>query len=160
ARARRSSTCPTWASRRRSSTGSRACPARARSSTRRGRWSRAVRLVAIAAPPWVREPADLPRLGPAYADLVELRLDLLPHRLDVAAAVAASPRPCLATVRSRGEDGAFSGAPREASRILLASLSAGAAWIDAEAAVLPLVAEAAARAGVPVLLSSHGDGPV
>jgi shikimate 5-dehydrogenase/shikimate kinase len=119
-----------------------------------------VRLVAIAAPPWVTGPAGLRDAVPAYADLVELRLDLLPKGFDVAAAVAASPRPCLVTVRSSEEGGAFAGSPREAADVLLAALRAGVAWIDAEAAVLPLVAEAAARAGASVLLSTHGRGPV
>src|SRR5262245_43807412 len=119
-----------------------------------------MRLVAIAAPPSVREAADLRHAIPAFADLVELRLDALPGAFDVAAAVAASPRPCLATVRSRAEGGGFAGSPREAADVLLRALRAGATRLDAEAAVFPLVAGAARRAGVPVLLSAHGGGPV
>ena len=49
-------------------------------------------------------PDDLAKLAPA-ADLVELRLDLLPKDIEPRAWIEASPRPVLATVRSKGEGG-------------------------------------------------------
>ncbi len=94
-------------------------------------------LVVTAAPPAVREPADLVRIAGA-ADLIELRFDLFAAEnpdLDVAAWIAASPRPVLATVRSRSQGGAFSGPPERAAGLLSEAARAGAAWIDVEARV-------------------------
>ncbi|MFM8387164.1 MAG: type I 3-dehydroquinate dehydratase [Planctomycetia bacterium] len=111
--------------------------------------------VVVACPPRVLQPADLATL-PSCADLVELRLDLLPAARDVAALeawVAASPRPVLATVRSVREGGGFGGTPAEAARWLDEAAQAGAAWLDAEADVLPLLAERVP--GVRVVASSH-----
>ena len=87
-------------------------------------------------------PEDLPTLYVApRVDMIELRLDdpRIAGPADVGAWVAASPRPVLATVRSRAEGGAFSGSPRDAAALLLAAAGAGAPWIDAEASVVPLV---------------------
>lgn len=114
--------------------------------------------VVVAAPPAVRGPEDLAGL-PAYADLVELRLDLLPDiEGDDALArwIAASPRAVIATVRSRAEGGAFDGAPEAAARRLEAAARAGAAWIDVEAPVAPHVRDLPRH--VEVLASYHGDG--
>ncbi len=118
--------------------------------------TRAVRLhVAVAAPPTVLRPQDLLAFAPE-ADLVELRLDLLGGAASddaLAAWIAASPRPVLATIRSRAEGGAHEGSPDEAASRLRAAARAGAAWVDAEAAVLALLGEL--PPGVRVLASAH-----
>lgn len=114
--------------------------------------------VVVAAPPAVRSPADLSSL-PRAADLFELRLDLLPGAAteDGAARwVAASPRPVLATVRSRAQGGAFDGTPERAARILAAAAGAGAAWVDLEAEVAPHLPDL--PSGVELLASFHGEG--
>jgi shikimate 5-dehydrogenase/shikimate kinase len=120
--------------------------------------------VVVAAPPAVRSPTDLETLPPA-ADLVELRLDLLfhpagpePDERALRAWIAASPRPVIATVRSLGQGGRFEGGAEAQARVLLAGARAGALWVDAEADVLPHLAFL--PAGVSVLLSVHGEGPV
>jgi len=113
--------------------------------------------VVVAAPPAVRTPADLAALPPC-ADLVELRLDLLgavtADPAVLARWIGAAPRPVLATVRSRGEGGAFAGAPREAAACLAAAATAGAAWVDVESDVAPLLPPLPAT--VEVLASHHG----
>jgi shikimate 5-dehydrogenase/shikimate kinase len=97
---------------------------------------------------------------PALADLVELRLDLLPvsDPRDVGTWVAASPRPVLATVRSAREGGSFRGSPAEAAAWLLSAAEAGAAWLDAEADVVPRVLAGATGLGARVLASVHAAG--
>src|SRR5262245_33517507 len=135
-----------------SSGGCAPSPVAARSSRRRrepGRYALAMRLVVVAAPPWGGPEAGAPMA--ALADLVEWRLDLLPD---------ADPAGGMATLRSRGEGGAFDGTPEEAARRLLAALREGATVLDAEAGVVPLVAAEAARRGAFVLASTHGTGPV
>jgi shikimate 5-dehydrogenase/shikimate kinase len=106
-----------------------------------------MRLVAVAAPPWPTRGAA----PPAGADLVEWRLDLLPD---------ADPAGGLATVRSVAQGGAFKGTPRQAAERLRRAIERGAVAVDAEEDVLPHVFGAAGRAGVPVLASAHGTGPV
>jgi shikimate 5-dehydrogenase/shikimate kinase len=90
-----------------------------------------MRLVATVAPP-----AATP---PAAADLVEVRLDLLAPEA-AAKGIASSPRPVLATLRSRREGGVFDGSPAEAAARVRDAARSGAAWIDVEsdvAAALP-----------------------
>lgn len=117
-----------------------------------------MRLVAVAAKPWVRDENDAARTPP-LADLVEARLDLLP-RLDVSLWRKQSPVPVLATLRSRREGGAFEGLVEKARRRLLQAVHDGAEWLDAEADVLPHVLEEARRAGAKVLASFHGEGAI
>ena len=117
---------------------------------------RRVRLVAVAAPPRVRVADDLRSLPLDLADMVELRLDLLGPRFDVAAAVAACAKPILATMRSRDQGGGFAGSPRDAATRLLQAVEAGVAWVDVERDVAMRVVSAAAAEGVRVLASFHG----
>jgi len=74
--------------------------------------------------------AKVARAG-ALADLVELRLDLIPSP-PVEVLVKASPVPVIATVRSRGEGGAAEGAAGTTVDLLLRALKAGAAYVDVE----------------------------
>ncbi len=108
--------------------------------------------VAVAAPPAVRTPVDLAGCG--AADLIELRLDLLGTGDDVGAWIDASPRPVIATMRSREQGGAFDGSAEDAAALLREAAESGAAWIDAEEAVRPLLGEL--PDGVRVILSAHG----
>jgi len=113
--------------------------------------------VVVAAPPEVRAPEDLARL-PACADLIELRLDLLAcGRTPEAVApwIDAAPRPVLATVRSRAQGGAFDEGAAAAAAWLGAAVKAGAAWVDAEAAVVPLLAPL--PAWVRLVASQHAE---
>lgn len=90
------------------------------------------------------------------ADLVELRLDLIPDA-DIGALVRASPVPVIATVRSRQEGGAAHGPASETVSQLLRALKAGAAYVDVEMG-LPREArqEIVRRAGPErILLSRH-----
>jgi shikimate 5-dehydrogenase/shikimate kinase len=112
--------------------------------------------VLVAAPPCVRRPDDLRTLATA-ADLVELRFDLLlgdATSTSVAAWIEASPRPVLATVRSRAEGGAFDVGADAAARLLEEAARAGAAWIDAEEEVLARLGDL--PSGCRVLASAHG----
>ena len=113
--------------------------------------------VVTAAPPAVFVPGDL-RALPAVADLIELRLDLLPPDVDVRAWIEASPRPVLATLRSRAQGGAFRGKPDEAAARLLEAARCGAAWIDVEEAVAPRLDRL--PAGVRLLASEHAGRPL
>jgi shikimate 5-dehydrogenase/shikimate kinase len=116
--------------------------------------------VVVAAPPAVRTPEDLERL-PSYADLIELRLDLLPGALEPGAVerwIAASRRPVLATVRTRAQGGAFDGTPEAAAHVLLAAHRAGARMVDAEAG--PIRDRLCELDPTPaVVLSRHGRVP-
>lgn len=68
---------------------------------------------------------------PVGADLVEVRMDLLPD-LQISDAIAACPLPVLATYRSQNEGGRGSGDAEVRNRLLGAANTAGAALIDAE----------------------------
>ncbi len=115
--------------------------------------------IVVAAPPAVRCPEDLSDLPPC-ADLVELRLDLLGDGswddARLARWIASSPRPVLATVRSRLEGGAFDGTPEEAAALLDAAVRSGAAWIDVEGEVAAHLDPLPAT--VRVVAAYHGDG--
>ncbi len=117
-----------------------------------------MRYVVVAAPPAVRTVEDLEHL-PAVADLVELRLDLLPDGLDeegVRRWVRACPRPVLATVRSRGEGGRFGGTPEAAARLLAVAAGAGAAVVDVEVPVVPFLRSLPPT--TDTVVSRHGEG--
>ncbi len=83
--------------------------------------------------------ALLARAATEPADLHELRLDLLREEPDVHALVAAAPRRVIATVRSRAQGGGFDGTLEERAALLQRALDAGAACVDAEEDVLPLL---------------------
>jgi shikimate 5-dehydrogenase/shikimate kinase len=110
-----------------------------------------VRLVATIADP--RELSDVP----AWADLAELRLDLLPT--DGVASALRAGLPAIATVRSVAEGGAFAGTPEEAASLLLDAVRLGARWVDAERPVFALVLGEARRLGARVLASVHAPAP-
>ena len=116
--------------------------------------------VAVAAPPAVHAPRDLEGFAPE-ADVVELRLDLLGlagSQGDLREWVRSAGRPVLATIRSAAQGGSYTGTPAEAAARLLEAARAGAAWLDAEAEVLPLVAER--PSDVRVLASAHDGHPL
>jgi 3-dehydroquinate dehydratase/shikimate dehydrogenase len=66
------------------------------------------------------------------ADLLELRLDLLPGPFDLEALVAALPPPLCVTCRSAGQGGAWNGAEEERQGLLQRAAELGSAWIDWE----------------------------
>jgi len=92
----------------------------------------------------------------AVADLVELRLDLIP-KADIETLVRFSPVPVIATVRSRGEGGAGNGHSSETVSLLLRALEAGAACVDVEMALPREVRREMIRMAGPerVILSRH-----
>ncbi len=90
--------------------------------------------VATVCPPAVATPNEL-RAIDTPADLIEIRIDLIDGVHEPGAWIEASPRPVLATLRSKQEGGAYEGTVEEAATQLRAWLHAGAAWIDAEADV-------------------------
>ncbi len=90
--------------------------------------------------------------GPA--DLIELRLDLLPDDVTVTQWIDASPRPVLVTLRSKAQGGQFRGSPSEAAARLREAAAAGAAWLDVEADVAPQLGDL--PEGVGLLASVHG----
>ncbi|RLE34539.1 MAG: hypothetical protein DRJ61_04965 [Acidobacteria bacterium] len=75
-------------------------------------------------------PDDL-NTPPEGADVVEVRLDLLPGT-DVAAAVAASPLPVLATFRSEAEGGQGSNDHEHRKAVLRTAVEGGAHLVDLE----------------------------
>lgn len=89
--------------------------------------------VVTAAPPRVTQPQDLIAIA-GCADVIELRLDLLPipSTDDLLEWIDAAPRPVLATMRTQAQGGAFAGTA-EACRVWLrAAIASGAAFIDLE----------------------------
>lgn len=76
------------------------------------------------------------------ADLVEWRVDLLAMLPDAGGAIARllreSPLPCILTIRSEAEGGAFDGSRIEAARVIAAAIRSGhpPRFVDAEAALL------------------------
>ena len=76
---------------------------------------------------------------PKDADIVEIRLDLLPG-LDPGTTVAACPLPVLLTLRSTAEGGRGPDDPRLRAEILRRACDSGAHWVDFEwARDLPLI---------------------
>ncbi|MEY4534115.1 MAG: 3-dehydroquinate dehydratase/shikimate dehydrogenase [Planctomycetota bacterium] len=95
------------------------------------------------------------------ADLVEWRIDLLAMMPGADGAIARlvrdSPLPCILTVRSEVEGGAFDGSPVEAARVLAAAVRCGhpPRFIDAEARMLQ---DAHAGAELHAALATLDDG--
>lgn len=118
--------------------------------------------IVVAAPPRIRRPQDLALSLPTFADVIELRLDLLEAEGlavgDLTRWVVASPRPVLATLRSQDEGGAFAGTPQEAARRLAAAAHAGARFLDVEVPVAALLPPL--PSSVDVIVSHHGAASV
>lgn len=112
--------------------------------------------VSIQAPSTQAALERIARAG-AAADLVELRLDLLP-KADMEALVQASPVPVIATVRSRAEGGAGCNPPGKTVSMLARAREAGAAWVDVEMGLPPEARkEIVHQAGTGrIILSHHG----
>src|SRR5438046_421402 len=120
-----------------------------------------MRLVAVAAPPWVDDDGQGGRVPP-LADAVEIRLDLLPGRPQFDVALWRTRCPVedqLGTLRSRAEGGAFDGTAAEAAERLTGESLSGIG-IDAEADVARLVLRRAPGRATHVLASMHGTRPV
>ena len=73
------------------------------------------------------------------ATLVEYRLDGMTD-FDLERLIAASPLPAIITCRSRREGGHFAGSEAERRALLHEAVTRGAAFVDAEATVLPELA--------------------
>lgn len=97
--------------------------------------------------------ALLARAALEPAELYELRLDLWREAPDVPALIAAATRRVIATVRSRAQGGEFDGAPEERAALLQRAIDAGAAYVDAEEDVLPLLRRTNPR--VTIIASWH-----
>ena len=93
------------------------------------------------------------------ADLVELRLDHL-DRPDGHAALEGRRRPAVVTCRPAWEGGQFRGSEEERQRLLEAAVSAGAEFVDVEAAASFAPDIMRLRRGRGVVLSSHVFGGV
>ena len=100
-------------------------------------------------------PDDLAKIAGA-ADLIELRLDLLPKDVEPQAWIDGSPRPVLATVRSKAQGGRWRHGPETAAELLTAYAHAGAAWLDVEHGIAEHLGEL--PEGTSLLASAHG-GP-
>ena len=96
--------------------------------------SRRLIAVAIGAPDSEALRRDLDRASGA-ADLVELRMDLMPW-LQVRAALADLPCPAIVTVRPTRQGGGFDGDERDRIALLREAVELGATAIDAEDDVL------------------------
>ena len=94
------------------------------------------------------------------ADLVELRLDHM-ERPDGAAAIDGRRRPVIVTCRAGWEGGQFQGSEDERRGILESAVSAGAEFVDVEAAAPFATDLLRLRRGRGVVLSAHffGDPP-
>lgn len=71
-----------------------------------------------------------------YADMFELRLDVI-HRPNIAALIAASPKPTIATCKPVREGGMFEGAERERIEMLEIASVFGATYVDVELDMSP-----------------------
>lgn len=91
-----------------------------------------------------------------HADLLEIRLDLLPEerRSRLAELAARLPRPWIAACRRRGDGGLYEGGEEDRLALLRRGAAAGAAWIDVEhgTAAGALIGKVP---GVRFLLSHH-----
>jgi 3-dehydroquinate dehydratase / shikimate dehydrogenase len=90
----------------------------------------------------------------ADADLLELRLDKVDCP-DVAGALEGRRRPAIVTCRAHWEGGDFHGSEEERRRILEHALSAGAEYVDVEAAATFTPDLIRARAGRGIVVSRH-----
>lgn len=86
--------------------------------------------VSLAAPDTAAAMAAMAALAP-LADVIELRLDLIPH-FDLARLLAARPRPVVVTYRPVREGGHYRGAETARLAVLRAAAALGAEVIDVE----------------------------
>ena len=101
------------------------------------------------------------RSSARYADMIELRLDLIrPGRGRIGELIRAAHRPVIATCRPRWEGGSFTGSERERARVLEAAARAGARYLDIELQAWPSLVPALGAVPVPGLIASvHHFGP-
>jgi 3-dehydroquinate dehydratase/shikimate dehydrogenase len=72
-------------------------------------------------------------IAAAHADLLELRLDLMPKALGgLEDLLRRMPAPVVATCRREGDGGEFAGSEEERGALLRRAAASGAAWIDVE----------------------------
>lgn len=89
-----------------------------------------------------------------FADLVEVRLDLVEHP-DPLGAIEGRRRPVIVTCRAQWEGGGFKGSEEERERILSEAQNAGAEFIDVEARAEFVATITRRRRGRGIVLSSH-----
>jgi 3-dehydroquinate dehydratase type I len=95
----------------------------------------------------------------AVADLLELRIDLIPNA-DLARLLASGGKNIVVTNRRKEEGGAFQGTERERVDVLKEAICLGAGYVDIEAKSNPLLIEelcgvAAKRRETKLIVSSH-----
>ena len=92
-----------------------------------------------------------------FADLVEVRLDLVDHP-DALGAIEGRRRPVVVTCRAHWEGGGFQGSEEERERILSEAQNAGAEFIDVEAGAEFVATITRRRRGRGIVLSLHAFG--
>jgi len=92
-----------------------------------------------------------------FADLVEVRLDLVDHP-DALGAIEGRRRPVVVTCRAQWEGGGFQGSEEERERILSEAQNAGAEFIDVEAGAEFVATITRRRRGRGIVLSLHAFG--
>jgi len=92
-----------------------------------------------------------------FADLVEVRLDLVDHP-DALGAIEGRRRPVVVTCRAPWEGGGFQGSEEERERILSEAQNAGAEFIDVEAGAEFVATITRRRRGRGIVLSLHAFG--
>ncbi|MHB0877108.1 MAG: type I 3-dehydroquinate dehydratase, partial [Anaerolineae bacterium] len=85
------------------------------------------------------------------ADLVEMRLDLIPD-YDLAALLGECPLPAIVTHRPEREGGAYRGSEDERLAVLRHAIALGAAYVDVEADSVQALGE---RGGSKLIVSHH-----
>jgi 3-dehydroquinate dehydratase/shikimate dehydrogenase len=93
----------------------------------------------------------------AFADLIELRLDLV-DRPDALGAIEGRRRPVIVTCRAEWEGGGFRGSEEERERILSEAQNAGAEFVDVEARAEFVSTITRRRRGRGIVLSLHAFG--
>ena len=93
----------------------------------------------------------------SFADLVEVRLDLVDHP-DPIGAIEGRRRPVVVTCRAQWEGGGFQGSEEERERILSEAQNAGAEFIDLEARAEFVATITRRRRGRGIVLSLHAFG--
>src|SRR5262249_58289970 len=93
----------------------------------------------------------------AFADLIELRLDLV-DRPDALGAIEGRRRPVIVTCRPEWEGGRFRGSEEERERILSEAQNAGAEFVDVEARAEFVSTITRRRRGRGIVLSLHTFG--
>ena len=89
-----------------------------------------------------------------FADLVEVRLDLVDHP-DPLGAIEGRRRPVVVTCRAQWEGGGFQGSEEERERILSEAQNGGAEFIDVEAGAEFVATITRRRRGRGIVLSLH-----